>query len=774
MKSFFTLLVFIFSLQIGKTQTYVTIPDANFVAWLQANAPSAMNGNQMDITSLAITGKTKVILQSLNISDLTGIQYFNSLDTFICMFNPIVALPPLSNNVKHIDIYGSQLTSLPTLPTSLIYLRCVQSQLTNLPTLPSSLTQLFCSSNQLNSLPNLPNSIIAIECHDNLLSSLPSLPNTLIYFSCGFNQLTTLPTLPNSLYSLYCNNNYLNNLPLLPTSLHELNCSNNQLTSLPELPIGLSMLYCSHNNITCFPRFPNSLREYIPTTSSSVPAVDIKFNPFTCLPNYVLGMDLATLSTPLCIFNDAINNPNNCMDYKKIIGIVFRDNNNNCVKTNVAEIGIRNIPIKLYDVNNLYLESTFNTAISNYSFTVPAGIYKVIIDTINMPYMSQCSNPGIDSLININATQLIEDSVNFPFICKPGFDIGVQSIVANGIVFPQQTHTLNVNAGDIAHWYSLNCAVGISGTVSFSVNGPVTYVGPAFGALTPLVSGNVYTYNIADFGTINNSNSFNLMFTTDVTAQSGDMICVNATVTTIVGDNNPLNNTYQYCYPVINSYDPNIKEVYPVEVQQGFNDWLTYTIRFQNTGNASAINIRLEDQLDNMLNPETFQVINYSHNNLIDLIGNHLIVRFPNIQLADSTSNPQGSIGFIQYRIKPKASWVTDTIKNSAAIFFDFNAPIVTNTAKSYFVTTIGINELTINNAITLLPNPTNAIVTINSKFDMQQIEIINLAGQILLQENVNNKTHQLQLQNFADGIYFVKISYSNGLSTTKKIVVNH
>jgi hypothetical protein len=56
----------------------------------------------------------------------------------------------------------------------------------------------------------------------------------------------------------------------------------------------------------------------------------------------------------------------------------------------------------------------------------------------------------------------------------------------------------------------------------------------------------------------------------------------------------------------------------------------------------------------------------------------------------------------------------------------------------------------------------------------MQQVEIINLAGQILLQENVNDKTHQLQLQNFADGIYFVKVIYPNGLSTTKKIVVNH
>ncbi len=98
----------------------------------------------------------------------------------------------------------------------------------------------------------------------------------------------------------------------------------------------------------------------------------------------------------------------------------------------------------------------------------------------------------------------------------------------------------------------------------------------------------------------------------------------------------------------------------------------------------------------------------------------------------------------------------------------------VTSDVITVTVSPTGINELTINNAITLLPNPTSSYVTISSKFDMQQVEIINLAGQILLQENVNDKTHQLQLQNFADGIYFVKVIYPNGLSTTKKIVVNH
>jgi hypothetical protein len=32
-------------------------------------------------------------------------------------------------------------------------------------------------------------------------------------------------------------------------------------------------------------------------------------------------------------------------------------------------------------------------------------------------------------------------------------------------------------------------------------------------------------------------------------------------------------------------------------------------------------------------------------------------------------------------------------------------------------------------------------------------------------------KTRQLQLQNFAEGMYFVKVSYADGISLTKKVI---
>ena len=53
----------------------------------------------------------------------------------------------------------------------------------------------------------------------------------------------------------------------------------------------------------------------------------------------------------------------------------------------------------------------------------------------------------------------------------------------------------------------------------------------------------------------------------------------------------------------------------------------------------------------------------------------------------------------------------------------------------------------------------------------MQKVEVITITGALLLSETLNDTTHQLNLQNFAEGIYFVKVIYANGQSVTKKII---
>jgi hypothetical protein len=105
----------------------------------------------------------------------------------------------------------------------------------------------------------------------------------------------------------------------------------------------------------------------------------------------------------------------------------------------------------------------------------------------------------------------------------------------------------------------------------------------------------------------------------------------------------------------------------------------------------------------------------------------------------------------------------------------------VTTDVITISVSPTGINELNINNAFTLQPNPTNGVLRISTSLDVTQtlndknvtIQLLNSLGQILLSETVNDTTHQLNLQNFAEGIYFVKVSYANGQSVIKKVVLS-
>lgn len=83
------------------------------------------------------------------------------------------------------------------------------------------------------------------------------------------------------------------------------------------------------------------------------------------------------------------------------------------------------------------------------------------------------------------------------------------------------------------------------------------------------------------------------------------------------------------------------------------------------------------------------------------------------------------------------------------------------------------ISEINNENTFSIYPNPANTICTISSKTIIQKTELTNIAGQVLLSEIVNEKTHQLQLQNFSQGIYFIKVHYPNGLSVTRKVIVN-
>ncbi|HEX7413277.1 MAG TPA: T9SS type A sorting domain-containing protein [Bacteroidia bacterium] len=150
----------------SKAQTYVAILDAYFVIYLQGLIPAAMNGNQMDTTSILVTTTTHSInCSSRSIANLFGVQYFTSLTYLECSGNYLTSLPALPNSLTFLDCYNNHLTSLPALPNSLQSLYCNHNNIACFPSFPSSI-----QSGQFNIDPNLynclPNYIAAMNAAD--------------------------------------------------------------------------------------------------------------------------------------------------------------------------------------------------------------------------------------------------------------------------------------------------------------------------------------------------------------------------------------------------------------------------------------------------------------------------------------------------------------------------------------------------------------------------------------------------------------------------------
>lgn len=766
----------------------VTIPDAGFVSFLNDNYSAAMSGNQLNTSYGIITFETSLTIpSSYGIIDLTGLEHFENLLILNIANNTLLSsMPPLPNTLYSFD--RSNTPNLPMesmLPATLeihIMNNCGTIPIGDLPPFHEGLKQLLMENIGLDTLPALPLSLVTLHAGGNNFTSLGSFPvnlNLLALADCP--NLTTLTGLPDSMHSLTapdCNISYIDHLP--DTITNTLDLSNNNLSSIPNWPTGgtwivlndnqidflppltgvvADHLNIANNNLTCLPFIPSTIGGYIQCHGNS----------FTCIPNLAPSIPLAFQTYPLCQAFDPIDNPYGCMAAEGVEGHTFKDQNSNCTHQS-TDGAVANVPITVYDDMGIIISQSSSLSSGRYYFDLPVGTYDVVIDTLNKPYTFDCINPGIDSTVQLTALDPLIQDVNFSLTCKPGFDVGTQAISIDGLVFPGQTHSIQAMSGDISNYYGWNCSAGIAGSVTIIVSGPVTYINETPGSLVPSVSGNVFTYNISDFGNIDMNSDFGLNFTTDTLAQTGDDICVNVLVTPNIGDLNPANNDYTFCYSVINSYDPNNKQVYPQLVEPGYSDYLTYTINFQNTGSAPAFNIRLEDTLSDLLDPSTFEVIDYSHNMHYNLTDKKLAVYFPNIMLVDSTTSEPDSKGHITYRIKPNGNLVDgEEVENTAYIFFDFNPAIVTNTSITQVqIDESGIESLT-ENQLLVYPNPSEGKFRLSTSEDILAIHVFDQQGREIFID-FNSQTKEIDLTQCSPGIYLLNVLFENDQISMKLI----
>ncbi len=178
-----------------------------------------------------------------------------------------------------------------------------------------------------------------------------------------------------------------------------------------------------------------------------------------------------------------------------------------------------------------------------------------------------------------------------------------------------------------------------------------------------------------------------LFLNISTTATTNDTLRYYSKAYPYVTDTIKQNNRDTLIQAVRTSFDPNEKEV---NVQkQPYTDTgkaIIYTVHFQNTGNDTAFYVRIADTLSSKHDIRTFNFINASHpvstevkNNIINFIFNPII-------LPDSGHSEPKSHGFVKFSIKPKFPIsITDTLYNNAAIYFDYNSPVITNRVKSWY-----------------------------------------------------------------------------------------
>lgn len=369
-------------------------------------------------------------------------------------------------------------------------------------------------------------------------------------------------------------------------------------------------------------------------------------------------------------FNDLIESCN--LRWKNLIkGTVKIDyDNNNC---DINDLSMNGLRINATSGGTVY--STFTNANGEYKLFVPPGTYAVQTRPNSSNFnilpgnvFAVFPNVGNEQIVDFCSTpsQTVND-LKISIIpldqARPGFSIGYKIKYSN--------EGTTIMSGSINFTYDLN-------KMSFN------------NSSLPIQShsGNILTWN---YSSLYPNQSREIFVRFDIfpppTVNDNDLINLQATVNPITNDVSPNNNTFAFNNLVVNSYDPNDKTVLEGDMilVENLGEYLNYVIRFQNTGSASAINIKVVDTIENKLNIDTFELVDLSHDGRVQLKNNLVEFVFDNINLPDSTSDEPNSHGQISFRIKPRSNVVFgNLIQNTAYIYFDYNAPIVTNTTSTF------------------------------------------------------------------------------------------
>lgn len=251
----------------------------------------------------------------------------------------------------------------------------------------------------------------------------------------------------------------------------------------------------------------------------------------------------------------------------------------------------------------------------------------------------------------------------------------------------------------------------------------------------------------------------------------GDFLGYGASIFPMEDDETPNDNVFGLKQEVLGSYDPNDKTCLQGEsvLPETVGEYVHYLIRFENTGNYAAQNIVVKDSIDSgKFDSSTFRPLHSSHEFYTRI--NHDVVEFvfENINLPFDDKNNDG---YVLFKIKTNNGLqLGDTFSNGAAIYFDYNFPVITNEYSTLIEDRLGTQDFDFVSKFILYPNPAKNLLKIK-KIDqllISSIEIYNMVGQLVIA--IPSEVETIDISSLSSGNYLVKIHTKKGSSFSKFI----
>ena len=456
--------------------------------------------------------------------------------------------------------------------------------------------------------------------------------------------------------------------------------------------------------------------------------------------------------------------------YVQISGYVYLDSEvADCVKDSTT------IPAEyvLVELSNGSMDYTDEDGY--YEFQEEAGSYEVIFNLENTIYDPVCADPIMVAVSNSGDKS---ENNNFWLKYREVQDLAVQIFTSAARPGFDQTVT--------AYVFNLGNAP-TDGTIYFTHDSLQNFITSVPSGYTYDESSSTISWELGEIqpGTFER---FDLRLNLPANTPLGTFLNYRLTADPIFSDANPLNNIVERQLIVTGSYDPNDKQVSPAgEGEEGSitraDSILTYQVRFQNTGTDTAFTVVVLDEIDEDLDITSVRPGPSSHPYKLNVLdGNVLEFRFENIMLPDSFVNEPASNGYVLFDIKTKKDlpWGSK-IENTAAIYFDFNEPIITNTTINTLVSPVNVNEVIAKDLpLSISPNPGGDLSIL--KFSLEEATEVDLAlydtrghliTQYLKSENLQSGAHQIRFEesDLPQGIYFVILKTADGMMGMEKWV---